>query len=262
MDSPTETLCFTDHLEATACEGSGLSKGQRTRGRILASAARLLGETGYHPMRMSDIALDAGTSTATLYQYFNNKTEITIEVTTLFLRFTEWKLLGEPLSQDAYADIFRTHLRYIQIYRDNSGLMGCLRTLADELEPVGHLTRDAYSEWRRRLARNLIKWSGAKPDQEKRVNLTAYALSLMTTELLYSLYVRQDPMLVELSGSPDDVARMLSAHWHRAALGHDLKAPEHPDRPRPARAAASNGSGRRTKVSPPQKKDRKQGESK
>ena len=113
--------------------------------------------------------------------------------------------MGEPLGKDSYADIYKTNLRSIQIYSDNPGLMACLRTLTDELEPVGELTRETYARWRNRLARNLTEWSGASERQENAIRLTAYALSVMTRELLHDLYVRRNPALTAMAGPPEGV---------------------------------------------------------
>lgn len=56
------------------------SKGVRTRQRVLSEALRLFGERGFYSTQVDEIAVAAGTSRATLYQYFGSKEEIFTEL--------------------------------------------------------------------------------------------------------------------------------------------------------------------------------------
>lgn len=216
---------FSAYLRGRSAAAGKATKGGRTRDRIVAAAADLLASGGFHKLRTADIAKRADVATASIYQYFKNKTEITLEVMTEFLKHVESELLGQPLSGEPYADILDANLRYVALFRENAGLMRCLRALSDEMPRVRELTRRAYAEWRRRLARNLMRWSGAPPRREPLVNLTAHALSVMVSEFLYDLYVRRDATLADWADEPEELAKFFAAHWHRAALGD---APEPP----------------------------------
>lgn len=213
-----EELVFTEFLLRRAEAGERATKGERTRDRIVAAAARVLETSGYHHLRMADIAREADVATGSLYQYFENKTEITVTVLGEFLQRIESLLLGGPLSSDYEADIRATNLRYVRLYEANVGMMRCLRQLSDEIPEVGELTAGTYREWRRRLAKNLATWSGATgPEAERRMATTAHALFVMGTEFLYDLYVRRDATLVEREPSAEAVAEFLSEFWARVA---------------------------------------------
>ena len=56
------------------------SRGNRTRAQIVEAALRRFTTTGYHATSVDDIASDASTSRATLYQYFEGKDAIFIEL--------------------------------------------------------------------------------------------------------------------------------------------------------------------------------------
>lgn len=56
------------------------SRGERTRHRIVAQALKLFGERGFRGTSVDTIAQAAGTSRAALYQYFDSKEQIFIEL--------------------------------------------------------------------------------------------------------------------------------------------------------------------------------------
>lgn len=217
-----ESLSFTEFLLHRCNCGEQATKGERTRDRIVAAAARLLCSGGYHQLRIADIAREAEVASGSIYQYFENKTEITIVVLREFLDRIEQLLLGKPLSGDYAADIRETNLRYVRLFMENAGLMRCLRLLGEEIPEVGEMTAKTYAEWRRRLARNLVRWSGATPAEEKRVAMTAHALFVMGTEFLYDRFVRREPTLVGMADSPEEIADFLSDFWRRTAEGGRL----------------------------------------
>lgn len=49
---------------------------ERRRRQVIASAAKILYETGYHGMVMQAVADDAGTSVGLIYQYFGGKSDV------------------------------------------------------------------------------------------------------------------------------------------------------------------------------------------
>lgn len=67
-------------LPGARVSGAGLSKGARTRLRILDAAARVLRERGYAATRLSDIAEVAGLQTGSLAFHFKSKDELIDEV--------------------------------------------------------------------------------------------------------------------------------------------------------------------------------------
>lgn len=63
--------------EATASE---LTKGERTRLRLLEAAERVFGAQGYHAASVTEIAREAEVANGTFYVYFSSKTELFCEL--------------------------------------------------------------------------------------------------------------------------------------------------------------------------------------
>lgn len=53
-----------------------LSRGERTRARILASGSEVFARLGYHAARVDDVVESAGTSHGTFYLYFSSKEDL------------------------------------------------------------------------------------------------------------------------------------------------------------------------------------------
>lgn len=213
---------FSEFLFQRSIGGSQETKGERTKDRIIAAAARLLETGGYHQLRIVDIAAGAEVSPASIYQYFNNKTEITVGVMTEFLKQIEKVMLGAPLKGEAYLDIYDAILRFVKYFQDNAGLMRALHMMSDDLPEIGNLTIRTYAQWRQKLAQNLIDWSRAPKSRELRLHMTTHALSVMGREFLYDVYIRKDPALETLVNSPEEIAELLAEQWYRAALGGEI----------------------------------------
>src|SRR4051794_12715521 len=76
---------FSQVLETRLREAPPTRKGERTKARLKASAAKVLERTGYLDMRVSDVCDQADVGLATFYLYFENKAEITRAVLIDFL---------------------------------------------------------------------------------------------------------------------------------------------------------------------------------
>lgn len=218
----TSSNSFSDFLLHRSLAGAQETKGERTRDRIIAAAAGLLEKGGYHQLRIVDIASGADVSPASIYQYFNNKTEITVGVMTEFLKRTEKVMLGGPLTGEAYTDIYEAILRFVKFFRDNSGLMRALHLMSDDLPEIGNLTIRTYAQWRKTLAQKLIHWSKSPKSREMRLHMTTHALSVMGREFLYDIYIRRDPALEMLLNTPEEIAELLAEQWYRAAMGGEI----------------------------------------
>ena len=63
-----------------------LSKSERTRGDILAAAARLFRHEGYYATTMRDIAQESGIEAGSIYYHFGSKDQILSEVLDIGVR--------------------------------------------------------------------------------------------------------------------------------------------------------------------------------
>ena len=211
-----ESLCFAEYLDQQA---AGMStKGERTRCRFKAAAARILGDKGYHSMQMSDICSEMGLSQGAIYKYFANKKEIAIEVMSEFIDRIGVLLLAVQPEGDDYSRTYQVNLQYVKIFAENVGLMRCIRQLSDEIEEFTHLWHSRNAQWWELIAKSLARRSGNPPGGPEAMMLVARSLAGMVEEFLHDVYVRGNPDLAELADSPEKLAETISILWYRQAF--------------------------------------------
>ncbi len=198
-------------------------KGERTRDALKLAAIEVLGDTGYHDMRLSDICERAQVSPATFYIYFENKTVITVEVLTEFLdALYDMEQLPGTVNT-AFGVICSANRRWLRAARANSGLFRCVYQLGDEIPEFNQLMQRANFRWYKRVAASVAKrFPGADPG-ESVVLLAAYGLGAILDEIARKLVVYPDPhFLAALEDerlSDDDLAEFISVLWYRAIYG-------------------------------------------
>ena len=115
---PSEILCLADYLEAQADEFT--TKGERTRCRFKAAAARILGEKGYHDLRMADICDAVGLSHGAIYEYYANKKEIAVDVLYELFVHSERIMLGVQATGDEFTRLYQVNLAWLRVFAANS----------------------------------------------------------------------------------------------------------------------------------------------
>ena len=96
------------------------------------------------------------------------------------------------------------------------------RSLLAELKPeFEKLYQSLNSTWNKRTAGAIARRTGNKIANDPEGLMMVYAAGGMIDEYLASLYVRKDPTLVKHSGTPEDVACLLSKLWLRVVFGAD-----------------------------------------
>lgn len=80
------------------------SRSQRTRTRILRSAARLLERTGFHDLTIAGVAAEAGISRQALYGHFASKAQLVVAASEHLLEQVRRRHGLPPLPDDAGAD--------------------------------------------------------------------------------------------------------------------------------------------------------------
>ena len=181
----------------------------------MAAAADLLDERDYHAIRMLDISQRADLSNGAIYQYFDNKRHLVLELLQEFVAHAEQLLLGLSVDGPPFERLFQAYVFFVRFYGQNRGLMATLHRLSDELSDVGELAEASYSKWSRKLVQLLAK-SALQEANFEELAVTARALAVMGNEFLYDLFVRQSPMLAHLEDSPTAVADALALIWYRA----------------------------------------------
>ena len=214
-------LSFSEYLALEAAREDGLTKGERTRRRIKAAAARILETKGYHALQMADIARTAGLSHGAVYKYFQNKRHVTLEVLSECVEWSIGLMLPDKLESNAYERIYQATLKQVNLFVANMGLTRCIRQLGDELPEFNELVLRTNAEWCEMVARGFVKrWKPGRATIELACDV-AHVLGAMVDEVMYDIFVRRNPRLAHYGNDPERLARMLSILWYRAAYGEN-----------------------------------------
>ncbi len=147
------SLSFVDYLEKRLAEDPPKQKGLRTRERLKIAAAKRLGESGYHALRVSDVSTSANLAEGSFYLYFKDKADITLQVLTQMLE-ESFELEGAAAPETtAYGAIRSSNRRWIALCRANAGLLRCVFQLGDEIAEFTRLPQRVNRIWYERVAR-------------------------------------------------------------------------------------------------------------
>lgn len=208
-------------IGVNAPEEDGLSKGERTRVRLKAAAEKVLGERGYHGMRVADVCREADVSQGTFYLYFKNKHDLTIELVQAFLEHGEQQMRGGSTGGGPFETIFAATRAYVDVLHDNAPLARALLQLADEDALVAEMWQRSTRDWLKRITHDMERRCGAGRTTESSRWFVAYAMNWMVDGFLHSLLLRGDPYMEAAVAEIDDLAEALSVLWYRAVYGVD-----------------------------------------
>jgi TetR/AcrR family transcriptional repressor of nem operon len=219
-------LRYADYLQYQITEAPKRTKGGRTKDALKLGAIRVLDDVGYHAMRVSDICDAAKVSGATFYLYFENKSDITLQVLSEYSNHFELGIdpaPGSPAARTPFEAIRAANLRWLSVIRANAGLSRCIMQLGDEEPGFRELVHRTNREWYERIAASISRRFPAGAASKDVMLLAAYALGAMMDEMARKLIVYPDPALLELAGrtAPTDeaIADVFTVLWHRALYG-------------------------------------------
>jgi TetR/AcrR family transcriptional repressor of nem operon len=198
-------------------------KGERTRLRLKAAAARLLGEVGYRDLRVSDIHEDADVSNALFYVYFKNKEEISKEVLDGFLAFLEGFPERERPPETRFGSIAHGNLRYAQMFQANAGLMRCVFQFTDEFPEFAAKWHAWNARWRERTTRALLRQRDIALKDRVEIDVAVAALGSMVDALLRLAFIESEPTIAgtRYASNPAALAELLTKLWLRALFAPD-----------------------------------------
>lgn len=190
------------------------ARGQKRRELIKAAARVVLEKVGYHAMKVTDVATEAGVAVGLFYHYFPDLKTVTLEVLHDFLDELAETPHDEP--EDRFDMIFIPTLVWANAYEEHPGLMRCLVQVADEVPEFMALWNKLNAAWSRRVAKNIARRFPEGQLSEHFSLSIAYALGSMVDGLINEIYVNRNDDLRKLLKSPREVAELLSALWYRA----------------------------------------------
>jgi AcrR family transcriptional regulator len=216
-------LRYADYLEHQIANAPKRTKGARTKDALKLGAIKVLDDVGYHAMRVSDICDAAGVALATFYLYFENKSDITLQVLSEYLSQGVDLLTAREGARTPFDAIRAANLRWLRVTRANAGLARCIMQLGDEEPGFRELVHRTNRDWYERIAASLSRRFPDNLVAKEAALLAAYSLGAMMDEMARKMIVYPDPALLALTGevAPSDeaVADFFTVLWHRALYG-------------------------------------------
>ncbi|MDM8167942.1 TetR/AcrR family transcriptional regulator [Roseovarius sp.] len=195
---------FVDHLKSKLKNSSGLRKGERTRATLEIATAKILSESGYHDLRVTDICSEAGVANGTFYRYWKDTEAATFDTLTLFMATIRQKRPRFVEQVPLYSRLSVGHLYYISIYFENPGLMRCHFQLVDQLPKF------------------------AEMDLAQNIRIARRIVAAFENEGLIGTWpaTADERMATALSciASVDGCLRMISAYPDKLGYGHEMLA--------------------------------------
>jgi len=198
-----------------------LTKGERTKRRIMAAPRKVLEERGYQGTRIEDIATAAGVAKGTLYVYFEDKKDLIMAVMREEMTDGQRELLSSRTSNDAFSSILEPNLSYIRMAFDNPGLFRALFEFAIIHPEALYIWSNSSAEWLARVEAAMERRLGSGRTEERARVIVTYAMSWMIDGILLSNLILDHPRLQRSVNSPEQLAEMLSVLWYRAVFGRD-----------------------------------------
>jgi TetR/AcrR family transcriptional repressor of nem operon len=216
-------LRYADYLEHQLVHLPKRTKGERTKDALKLGAIRVLDEVGYHAMRVSDLCEAAQVGSATFYLYFENKSDITLQVLTEYLERSVELLPERKDGMTAFDAIRAANLLWLEVGRANAGLLRCVLQLGDEEPGFRELVHRSNRAWYERIALSISRRFPEGVVSEDAALLAAYCLGAMMDEMARKLIIYPDPELKTLAARsvPTDaaIAEFFAVLWHRALYG-------------------------------------------
>lgn len=207
------TLSYIEHMKLRFAEDPPSRKGLRTQASLQIAAAKVLGQKGYHGLRITDVTQEATVAEGVFYLYFKDKTAITLSVLTGMLDDFFASKMARTGAATAAEAIRNANREWISLCRENAGLMRCVFQLADEEPAFGHLLHQANRQWFGRIAERFTRQGGVG----KGALFGAYLLGSMMDEIVRKLIVYPDPeflaVLSELDADDHAVADGATLMW-------------------------------------------------
>lgn len=200
---------------------SPLTKGERTRQRLMDAAVRLLARDGYHDLKITEVSAEAGLSTGVFYIYFRDKNDLVIQIFRQRTAQNMEHVFAGPKETEPFLAILSANRRYIEGFADGGGLNRATSQIVDALPEARAIWREANAAIAERLAASIAKRSPKSRAHKEARLFVAHALQAMLDTLLLQLFNYEIPELEAISGNPERLAQATAILWYRAIYACD-----------------------------------------
>jgi AcrR family transcriptional regulator len=196
-----------------------ITKGERTRRRLMDAAWEMLAKHGYQSMRIEDIADAAGVAKGTFYIYFENKASISMALMEEAISSGTQEMRDARTVDDAFLEILEPTVQYLQRTFAFADGWRALLQLCHIHPPAARLLTEANRNLVFAIERRMEQRIGPVDPAER--TLVVYAMTWMVDGVLSSFIARDDEYLEEAFKSPEHLGELLSVLWYRAVYGED-----------------------------------------
>jgi AcrR family transcriptional regulator len=199
---------------------AALSKGERTRRRLMDASLTLLSRVGFHDLKTTEVAREAGVAAGVFYTYFKDKNEIVLAVFDAIIEANTAALLGQSQRESAYQTLLESNRAYVQFWVEGGGLNRAIGQIVDTLPEARRSWQKANARFAQAIAERIIRQQAGKA---ARIDpfFAAMALQAMLDSILLQVFAYRDPGLAEYAADPEELARQISILWYRAEFGCD-----------------------------------------
>ncbi|MFN3592073.1 MAG: TetR/AcrR family transcriptional regulator [Thermaurantiacus sp.] len=199
--------------------GQKLTKGERTRLQLMASGRLLMEKHGYHGLKVTEVAREAGLSAGVFYIYFKDKDALALAIFGQLVEEAVATIFGSPAPADPFEAILDANRRYIGLILDGGGLMRAIMQMLDQLPEARRLWFEMNGRVARRVAAALER---REPDAiagaEARL-FTAHVAQAMIDTILMNLVSYRNPDLTSVADDRERLVQATSVLWFRLLYG-------------------------------------------
>jgi AcrR family transcriptional regulator len=198
-----------------------LTKGERTRLKLLQSALDVFRDVAFRDARVSDICKAAGISQGTFYIYFRDKEAIAVELMKLLLDRLTRHVVGTPHMDDPFEAILESNRRYAEFFDQGGQFNRAVMQILDAVPEIKALSADVNSAVAKRIAESLSRrMPGAAGHPKERLAL-AYAMLGMIDAIYLGYFSPDSGSLRGLFSSAEEVVEFASFIWYRGLYGRN-----------------------------------------
>lgn len=197
----------------------GLTKGERTRRRLLDAAKVLLERDGYHDLKVTEVAKAAGVAAGVFYIYFKDKNALVLDLLDELSEANVEAIFEGPRREDPFEAVLAANRAYVGRFVGGGGLNRALSQIVDALPEARRRWQTVNAQVARRIAAGIARRAPAsKPHEDARL-FASLALQAMLDTVLLQTFAYEFPELAALRDDPERLAQALSVLWFRALFG-------------------------------------------
>lgn len=201
--------------------GEKLTKGERTRRRLIDAALKLLERDGYHDLKVTEVAREAGVAAGVFYIYFKDKDVLALELLDEVISSMFGRVFAKPRPEDAFDAALEANRRYVSLFVDGGGLNRALGQIVDALPEARARWQATNAKIARRIAADTAQRAPGSAPHECARMFAALALQAMLDTVLLQTFAYEFPELDDMRNDPERLAQALTVLWHRAMFGRD-----------------------------------------